>query len=141
MEVSERNVVVTVQCKNDEIISIHALEIIDDIMTGIYFHACFGKDYDFTDNMYYLFDYEENDKTRSLKEFKNFIGNSNILTLSDYKKYICEIVEKGTNIKCDYKYKNLSEYTEKYKIDENDLDKGGIISCTILGRIICEKNK
>lgn len=136
---SQRYIVATAQSKNDITISIHALEIIKNMMTGVYFHICFENNYDFAGNMYYLFDYEGKDKDFSVKEFMNFIGDSDILTLTDCEKNILEIVKNEEIIKGFCKYTELSKYAKKYKIDENTLDKGGIISCTLLGRIICEE--
>ena len=120
----ERIVVLSTEEKNGKVTQIHALEIINKKMTGLYYHAYLSKPKN--DYMYYLSNAEYCDD--AVQGFINFVGKSRVVT-----------TDKKNNI-----FENL--YVERFDLHENDLKKynininncPGIIKCTIIGRYLCD---
>ena len=94
MKDENRCIVTKLEIFDNELVAIHALEIIDNIITGIYFHGYLKKDIYQYNDMYYLskFQFGEN----YLQNFINFVGNSKLITYNEefekIKKYIFQIM-------------------------------------------------
>ena len=148
----DRIIVLTTKFYNDYLISMHALEIIEFEMTGIYFHAYFNKDKLSKDDMYYYSEYDNSDDKYYLENFKNFVKDSKIivyenkeikklqLTLKNFKLEIK--INDLTSLKIEHKNEKLIELAKKYYIYiEKNTEGEGLIDCTVLGRIICKSKK
>ena len=73
-------VVTKLEILDNELVAIHALEIINNFITGIYFHAYLKKDVRKYHDMYYLAEYSYClEKKEKLQKFLNFIENSIIV--------------------------------------------------------------
>ena len=62
MEELNRAIVLKLEVEEGKIVAIHALEIIDDIITGIFFHAFLNKNIQKYNDMYYLARYKHFDE-------------------------------------------------------------------------------
>ena len=58
MKSINRAVVTKLEIFENELVAIHALEIINNIITGVYFHAYLKKDIRKYNDMYYLSQYQ-----------------------------------------------------------------------------------
>ncbi len=58
MEKQNRIIVLKLEVIEKELVAIHALEIINDIITRVYFHAYLNKDIKKYNDMYYLAKYK-----------------------------------------------------------------------------------
>ena len=141
--INTRIIALTTKFYENKLIAIHALEIINYEMTGIYFHAYFNKDIKLAqDDMYYYSEYEYSDDKYYLENFKRFVDDSQVITYKDKK--INELTEikindltEITTTKKNDKDKNLIELAEDYNILVQK-NSGGLVYCTVLGRIICK---
>lgn len=123
-----RFVILSIETENEKLTQIHALEMINNEMTGIYFHAYFKKVCDY---MYYLSDCETT-KDDYIENFKKFVGDSTIITADELNNIFDDIFK---NKKVIYIKKNYQELMNYYKINNNH----GIVKCTLLGRYIIDK--
>ena len=78
----DRVVVTKLEIFENELVAIHALEIINNIITGIYFHAYLKKDIRKYNDMYYLSEYQYYGDNY-LQNFIDFIDDSKIVTYND----------------------------------------------------------
>ena len=82
MKSINRAVVTKLEIFENELVAIHALEIINNIITGVYFHAYLKKDIRKYNDMYYLSQYQYYGDNY-LQNFIDFIGDSKIITYND----------------------------------------------------------
>ena len=146
--------------KNCRLIAIHAVEVKNGKLTGIYFHSFINKrDYNY-DFMYYFAEYNYClNKRKKLKKFLDFIGNSSIVShniLFDLKylnveldnsklnsikseKCICTMnIIRKLNCLQNYTLKNCAKFYGIIGI--RDYHKG-IVDATVLAIIVCKMAK
>lgn len=116
-----RIIALSIENNNNKLSQIHAVEIIDYIITGKYFHCYLISEKDY---MYYLSDY--GCKINYIDNFTKFVGNSKIITMDDTNDQI-------------FKNFNIKKIDVDLKNEINKYGCHGIVKCTILGRYICEK--
>ena len=139
MKDENRCIVTKLEIFDNELVAIHALEIIDNIITGIYFHGYLKKDIYQYNDMYYLskFQFGEN----YLQNFINFVENSKLITYNEefekIKKYFPDNV-KHESIKIQ---RDLFNQARKNKINIDKKSRhGGLINSTIFARLIFDKH-
>lgn len=140
----DRIIVLITNFHDNKLTSIHALEIIDYEMTGIYFHAYFNKNIKCEDDMYYYYEYEYSDDEYYLEEFKKFVGDSKTITYKNQEQSAFAIKIKVYDLNevgIKYDKTSLTELAKEYDIIVEGQNVGGLIDCTILGRIICKAKK
>ena len=89
MEEQNRVIVLKLETIERELVTIHALEIINDIIAGVYFHAYLNKDIKKYNDMYYLAKYEYFGENY-MQNFIDFVGNSKLITYNDEFELIAE---------------------------------------------------
>ena len=75
-------VVTKLEIFDNELVTIHALEIINNIITGIDFHAYLKKDLHKYNDMYYLAQYQYFGGNY-LQNFINFVGDSKLIAYNE----------------------------------------------------------
>lgn len=135
----DRIIILKTNFIKDKLIAIHALEIINYEMTGLYFHAFFNKKFYTSTEMYYYSEYECDDDNYYLEQFKNFVGSSKIISFNENINLLNSFFE-GMRIDNILNEKDLFDVAREYGIEVDNSSHEGLIDCTILGRIICIKN-
>ena len=74
MKDENRFVVTKLEIIDNELVAIHALEIINNIITGVYFHGYLKQDVYQYNDMYYLSKYQFGENY--IQNFINFVGDS-----------------------------------------------------------------
>ena len=82
MKNKNRAIVTKLEILEDELVAIHALEIINNTITGVYFHAYLKNDVRKYNDMYYLSQYQ-NYGDNYIQNFIDFIGDSKLITYND----------------------------------------------------------
>ena len=139
MEEQNRIIVLKLEAIERELVAIHALEIINYIITGIYFHAYLNKYMKKYNDMYYLSKYEYFGENY-MQNFIDFVDNSKLITYNDEFELIEEYFKKNLheNIKFN---NNLFRQARKNKININSKSRnGGLIDCTIFARLLYDKH-
>ena len=137
MKNKNREIVVKLEILNDELKAIHALEIINNIITGIYYHAYLSDDCKYND-MYFLV------KNRHLcgnyiQNFINFVGDSKLITYNDEFDKIKMYFEN--NIAEKIEITDLFRQCRNEGININSKScHGGLIDCTVFARFLYDKN-
>ena len=85
MEELNRVIVLKLEVEEGKIVAIHALEIIDDIITGIFFHAFLNKNIQKYNDMYYLARYKHFD---DILEIPAYYCHQNEHTTREFVKRI-----------------------------------------------------
>ena len=117
MEEQNRVIVLKLEAIERELVAIHALEIINDIITGVYFHAYLNKDIKKYNDMYYFAKYKYFGENY-MQNFIDFVGNSKLITYNDEFELIEEYFKNNLheNIKLN---NNLFRQSLKKKININ----------------------
>ena len=139
MEEQNRVIVLKLEVEEGKIVAIHALEIIDDIITGIFFHAFLNKNIQKYNDMYYLARYKHFDENY-LQNFIHFVRNSKLIACNDEYELIKNYFKN--NIIENFKLNNdLFREARKNKININSKSRrGGLIDCTIFARLLYDKH-
>ena len=135
MEELNRVIVLKLEVEEGKIVAIHALEIIDDIITDIFFHAFLNKNIQKYNDMYYLARYKHFDENY-LQNFIHFVRNSKLITCNDEYELIKDYFPN--NITENFKLNNdLFREARKNKININSKSRrGGLIDCIIFARLL-----
>jgi len=139
MKSINRAVVTKLEIFENELVAIHALEIINNIITGVYFHAYLKKDIRKYNDMYYLSQYQYYGDNY-LQNFIDFIGDSKIITYNDEFNRIEKYFKNPVNNE-KVEITNLFNQSRKEK-KINIIKKskhGGLIDCTIFARYLFDK--
>ena len=137
MKDKNREIVTKLEVSDNELLAIHALEIIDNKITGAYFHA-YLKDKHRYNDMYYLARYQHFGENY-IQNFINFVGDSKLITYNDEFKLI-EIYFKNKFHESVNICKDLFKYARKNGININSKSRhGGLIDCTIFARLLYDK--
>jgi len=140
MKNESRCVVTKLEILDNELVAIHALEIINNFITGIYFHAYLKKDVRKYHDMYYLAEYQFFGDNY-LQNFINFVGDSKLITYNEEFEKIKMYFPNNINHENVKIYKDLFSQARKNKININKKSKrGGLIDCTIFARLLFDKN-
>ena len=139
MKDENRFVVTKLEIIDNELVAIHALEIINNIITGVYFHGYLKQDVYQYNDMYYLSKYQFGENY--IQNFINFVEDSKLITYNDEfdknKKYFPNNIEHE-NVKI---HRDLFNQARKNKININKKSRrGGLINSTIFARLIFDKN-
>ena len=139
MEELNRVIVLKLEVEEGKIVAIHALEIIDDIITGIFFHAFLNKNIQKYNDMYYLARYKHFDENY-LQNFIHFVRNSKLITCNGEYELIKDYFPN--NITENFKLNNdLFREARKNKININSKSRrGGLIDCIIFARLLYDKH-
>ena len=136
MKNENRCVVTKLEILDNELVAIHALEIINNIITGIYFHAYLKKDLRKYNDMYYLSQYQYF-ADNYLQNFINFVGDSKLITYNEEFETIKIHFPNDINHESIKIYKDLFRHARKNKININKKSRhGGLIDCTIFARLL-----
>jgi len=145
--------------KINELIAIHAFEIINNKLSGIFFHIFLNKRENKTEYMNYLSDYEYTiENKKKLSFFCKFIENERIVSHNikfDIGFINLELEKVGFNIikeqdcVCTLRiFRNilrrskLENVADLYEININHDDyHKGIVDATVLARIVCKMNE
>ena len=118
MEELNRVIVLKLEVEEGKIVAIHALEIIDDIITGIFFHAFLNKNIHKYNDMYYLARYKHFDENY-WQNFIHFVRNSKLITCNGEYELIKDYFPN--NITENFKLNNdLFREARKNKININN---------------------
>ena len=98
--------------------AIHALEIINNFITGIYFHAYLKKDVRKYHDMYYLAEYQFFGDNY-LQNFINFFSDSKLITYNEEFEKIKMYFPNNINHENVKIYKDLFKKARKNKININ----------------------
>ena len=139
MEEKYHIIAVKLEINDNKLSAIHSLEIINNIITGIYFHSYIKEREPKYNDMYYLANNQHLTENDSIQHFKKFVGNSKLIMYNDesskIKKYFSNNIIESTDINGD-----LFRYARNKKINIDKKSRhGGLINCTIFGRILYEK--
>ena len=134
-----RSIVTKLEILNDELLAIHALEIINNEITGVYFHAYSKINFSKFNDMYYLAK-NQNFCENIVKSFQDFVGYSKLITFNgEYEK----IKNYFPN---NFHHENIIIKKDLFNIGREEGIKinrktrhGGLIDCTIFARILFEK--
>ena len=144
MKDEKRIIVTKLEINENKLSAIHSLEIINNTITGIYFHSYIKGNLGKYNDMYYLANNQSLEENNCIENFKKFVGDCKLITYNNecdkIRNYFENNVIENININED-----LFRYERKRKIN---IDKkschGGLINCTIFGRILydhCLNNK
>lgn len=142
--------------KKAKLVAVHAVEIIDNKLTGLFFHMFINKrENNKKEYMNYFSDYDYNVKKENKKQyFLNFIKNSTIV--SHNINFDVDFInnEFGINLNKDdcvctlrilryiLKYPNIESATYFYGIKIKNKDfHNGIVDATALARMVCKMNE
>ena len=140
MKNESRCVVTKLEILDNELVAIHALEIINNFITGIYFHAYLKKDLRKYNDMYYLAQYQYFGDNY-LQNFINFVGDSKLITYNEEFESIKMHFPNNINHESIKINKDLFSQARKNKININKKSKrGGLIDCTIFARLLFDSN-
>ena len=137
MKDKNRDIVTKLEISDNDLLAIHALEVIDNEITGVYFHAYLKDKYRYND-MYYLARYQHFGGNY-IQNFINFVGDSKLITCNDefelIKSYFKNKLQESVKLNND-----LFKLARKNGININTKSRrGGLIDCTIFARLLYDK--